>query len=144
MIISVVIAVLYVLVVLLLPTVPVNRYVLVLPGLWLLAASLRRYATLGSEPAVVRIRWIPLAFAGDLGRFHVRPRGDGRRVEVRAGSLVVAEALATDNGDELLIDFDAALDSELEAFGTAIGQAIDMVVAADMDRPTERASAWPR
>ncbi len=143
MILSVLIAVSYIFLVLLLPIVPVNRYALALLGLWLFAASLIHYAALRSEPALGRIRWIPLRFTGDLGRFHLRPRGDGRRVEVRAGSQVVAEAIANDDGDELLVDFDAASDSELEAFGTAIGQAIEMVVAADGDCPGERAAASP-
>lgn len=134
-IISVLIAVSYIILVLLLPSVPVNRYALALLGLWLFSASLIHYAALRSEPALGRIRWIPLRFTGDLGRFQLRPRGDGRRVEVRAGSQVVAEAIANADGDQLLVDFDAASDSELEAFGTAIGQAIEMVVAADGDCP---------
>jgi hypothetical protein len=64
-------------------------------------------------------------------------------VEVRAGAEVVAEAIATDDGDELVVDFDAPEDSELEAFGAAIGQAIEMAAAADADRPDERHIAGP-
>ena len=134
----------YVLVTLLLPIEPMHRYAAALLGIWLLFASLIRYVGLrGAASPLARGRWIPLRFTGELGRFQLRPRGDGRRVEVRAGAEVVAEAIATDEGDELLVDFEAPDDSELEAFGTAIGQAIEMAAAADADRPEERHVAGP-
>jgi hypothetical protein len=133
-----------VLVTLLLPIEPMYRYAVALVGVWILFAALTRYAGLRAVARpLTRSRWIPLRFTGELGRFQVRSRGDGRRVEVRAGVDVVAEAIATDDGDELLVDFEAPDDSELDAFGTAIGQAIEMAAAADADRPAERHVAGP-
>ena len=136
-------AALFVLVTLLSPLQPIQHQVAALLGTWLCIASLIRYVGLRAESSREPIRWIPVRFSGDLGRFELRARGDGRRVEVRVGSEVVAEAIASDEGDELVLDFEAASDSELEAFGAAIGQAIEMVAIADEDRPAERRIAGP-
>lgn len=134
---------LLVLVALLSPVQPLQRHAAALLGIWLCVASLIRYLALPTELSRESNGWIPVRFSGDLGRFELRARGDGRRVEVRAGSEVVAEAIASDEGDHLLLDFEAASDSELEAFGAAIGQAIEMVAAADADCPAERRIAGP-
>ena len=136
-------AALYVLVMLLSPLQPMQRHAAALFGIWLCIASLIQYAALRTKSSRKPIRWIPLRFSGDLGRFELRPRGDGRRVEIRAGSEIVAEAIASDEGDELVVDLEATSDAELEAFGAAIGQAIAMVAAADEDRPAERQVAGP-
>ncbi len=138
-------AALYVLVMLLSPVQPMQRHAAALFGIWLCIASLIRYVALRTESSSREpIRWIPLRFSGDRGRFELRPRGDGRRVEIRAGSEILAEAIASDDGDELVLDFEAIGDAELEAFGAAIGQAIEMVAAADEDRPAERQVAGPK
>lgn len=136
-------AALYVLVMLLSPVQPMQRHAAALFGIWLCIASLIRYVALSTESSREPIPWIPLRFSGDRGRFELRPRGDGRRVEIRAGSEIVAEAIASDEGDELVLDFEAIGDAELEAFGAAIGQAIEMVAAADEDRPAERQVVGP-
>ena len=103
---------------------------------WLCAASLIRYFGIGfPQPAseVSRLRLIPLGFSGPTGRFSLRPRGDGRKVEVTAGSEIVAEVLASDLRDEIIIDYDAVEDGELPDLGIALGQAIEMAAAADED-----------
>ncbi len=105
---------LYVAVVLLMPIAPMFRYPAALVGVWVVFAGLIRYAGLHRELTTPTFRRpIPIHFAGSLGRFTLRARGDGRRVEVRAGPEVVAEAIATDERDELIVDFDAVDDSEL-------------------------------
>ena len=114
-------------------------------AVWLCFASLIRYLELvaeGSSPRQTR-RAIPLRFSGPMGRFRLRRRGDGRRVEVRAGSQIVAQVIAADEGDEIVLEPEAVVDSELEAFGAALGQAIEMAAAADEDRPANRAVAGP-
>ena len=114
------------------------RYAAALIGVWLLFASLIRYAALQRRiPMPTFPRPIPIRFGGNLGRFTLRALGDGRRVEVRAGADVVAEAVATDEHDELILDLDTVDDTELDALGAAIGQAIDMVAVADGYRPAE-------
>jgi hypothetical protein len=120
---------------LLLPAVPTIRFAAALIGVWLLFAALIRFAGhgRGASMAIFR-RPIPIRFSGTLGRFTLRPRGDGRRVEVRAGAEVVAEAIATDERDELVVDLEVVEDDELDAFGTAIGKAIEMAAAADEGR----------
>jgi hypothetical protein len=128
----------------LLPITPVQRYASALLGLWLCVASLIRFASLRAEPRAETLLSIPLRFSGDLGRFELRPRGDGRRVEVRAGQEVVAEAIATDERDELVLNTGLVADSDLDAFGAALGQAIEMAAAADEDRPAERHVGGPR
>lgn len=137
------IAALYLLIMGLSPLQPMQRNAAALVGIWLCIASLIRYVAERAELSREAIRWIPLRFSGDLGRFELRPRGDGRRVEIRAGSEIVAEAIASDDGDELVLDFEAADDAELDEFGAAIGQAIEMVAVADEDRPTERQVRGP-
>ena len=115
------------------------RYAAALIGVWLLFASLIRYASLQRRiPMPTFRRPIPIRFGGNLGRFTLRALGDGRRVEVRAGEDVVAEAVATDEQDELILDLEAVDDTELDAFGAAIGQAIEMVAVADGYWPAER------
>jgi len=136
----------FVLVMLLLPIPPAQRAAAALLGVWLAFASLIRFLSLYAEPHVrgEARRWIPISFSGELGRFELRSRGDGRRVEVRAGPEVVAEAIATDEGDELVLNVPMVAEAELEAFGSAVGQAIEMAAAADEDRPAERHVAGPR
>jgi hypothetical protein len=126
------------------PITPIQRYAIALLGAWLCVASAIRYAALRAESRPERSWWIPLRFSGDIGRFKLRPRGDGRRVEVRAGQEVVAEAIATDERDELVLNTDLVADSELDALGAALGQAIEMAAAADEDQPAERRVAGPR
>jgi hypothetical protein len=139
-----VVGVSFVLVIALLPIPPMQRLSAALLGIWLCLASVIRYLTLHAEPSPEAIRWIPLRFSGALGRFELRPRGDGRRVEVRAGPEVIAEAIATDEQDVLVFNNPVVAESELEAFGTALGQAIEMAAAADEDGPDERHVAGPR
>ena len=140
-----VLSALFVLVIALLPIRPWLLYLAALLGVWLCFASLVRYAALRAErPSPLETpRSIPLRFSGPIGRFRLRPRGDGRRIEVRAGSQVVAEVIAADGGDEIVLDPETVADSELEAFGTAIGRAIEMAAAADEDRLAERHVAGP-
>jgi hypothetical protein len=127
------------------PAASAIRLAAALIGAWLLIASLIRYAALHRRLQMPTFRRpIPIRFGGNLGRFTLRARGDGRRVEVRVGAEVVAEAVATDERDELVVDLEAVDDAELDAFGSAIGEAIEMVAVADEDRPTERRIAGPR
>lgn len=115
------------------------RYGMALLGAWLLLATLVRYAARPRHvtPPLFR-RPIPIRFGGNVGRFTLRSFGDGRRVEVRAGSEIVAEAIATDERDELVIHLDAVEDRELDALGAAIGEAIVRVAASD----EAAASTW--
>jgi hypothetical protein len=138
-------ATLFVVALLLLPVSPTIRSAAALIGAWLLVASLIRYAGLHRRLSMPTFRRpIPIRFSGNLGRFTLRSRGDGRRVEVRAGGEVVAEAIATDERDELVVDLEAVDDADIDALGAAIGEAIEMVVVADEDRPAERRIAGPR
>jgi len=143
---AIVLASLYVVaLLLLLPSATTIRYAAALIGAWLLVASLTRYAALHRQFSMPTFRRpIPIRFAGNLGRFTLRPRGDGRRVEVRAGDDVVAEAIATDEQDELVVDLEAVSDAELDALGTAIGKAIEMAAAADEGREIHRRTAASR
>jgi hypothetical protein len=121
------------------------RYAAALIAIWLLVASLIQYMALHRRMSTPTFRRpIPIRFSGNLGRFTLRARGDGRRVEVHAGADVVAEAVATDERDELVVDLEAVDDAELDTLGAAIGQAIEMVAVADEDRPAERRIAGPR
>ena len=130
---------------LVIPAASAVRSAAALIGVWLLFASLIRYAALHRRVRMPTFRRpIPIRFGGNLGRFTLRSRGDGRRVEVHAGAEVVAEAVATDERDELVVDLEAVDDAELEALGAAIGEAIEMVAVADEDRPVERRVAGPR
>ena len=135
----------FVLIIALLPIPPWQLLPAALLGVWLSFASLIRYVGLRAarvSPAETS-RSVPLRFSGPIGRFRLRPYGDGRRIEVRAGSQVVAEVIAADEGDEIVLNPEMVADSELEAFGTALGQAIEMAAAADDDRPAERHVAGP-
>jgi hypothetical protein len=120
-----------------------GRYAVLLLGTWLVFLTLIRYVASHAMAAPEPLRWIPIRFSGDLGRFEVRSRGDGRRVEVRTGEAVVAELIARDEGDELVVDFGLADDPEVDAFGAAIGLAIEMVAAADIDLPAKRELVGP-
>jgi hypothetical protein len=118
------------------------RYAAALLGVWLLFASLIRYAALRRRLLMPMFRRpIPIRFSGYLGRFTLRVRGDGRRVEVHAGADIVAEAVATDERDELVVDLEAVDDAEIDALGAAIGAAIEMVAEADEDRSPELSGA---
>lgn len=139
-----VVGVAFVLLIALLPIAPTQRLSAALLGVWLCFASVIRYLSLRAESSTQALRWIPLKFSGELGRFELRPRGDGRRVEVRAGPVVVAEAIATDEQDVLVLNNPVVAESELEVFGTALGQAIEMAAAADEDSPDGRSVAGPR
>ena len=121
-----------------------QRYSAALLGVWPCLASAIRCVAMPAAPPAEVVRSIPLRFTGELGRFKLWPRGDGRRVEVRAGSDVVAEVWVTDESHELRLDDSMVADADLEAFGTALGQAIEMVAVADKDRPTERNVTGPR
>ncbi len=134
-----------VMVIALLPFRSSGFYPAALLGVWLCFASLIRYLELIAERSSPREtpRAIPLRFSGPIGRFRLRRRGDGRRVEVRAGSQIVAQVIAADDGDEIVLEPEAVVDSELEAFGAALGQAIEMAAAADEDRPANRHVAGP-
>jgi hypothetical protein len=79
------------------------------------------------------LRSIPLR-TGGFGRFSLHARGDGRHVEVRDGPIVVAEAIAADDRDELVVDFDAVADADLDAYGAAVFGAIEIAAAADEER----------
>ena len=105
-------------------------------GLWLLAASLISYVRQAhphSATTMPRRPLVPLRFSGPTGRFALRQRGDGRRVEVIAGPEVVAVLTATDVRDEIVLNADMVPDAELDELGSAIGQAIEMVAVADED-----------
>lgn len=128
--------------------VPVT-YAAALIGLWLLVAALVRYVTIRRrQDAPLFRRPIPIRFSGTIGRFRLRVQGDGRRVEVHAGDAVVAQAIATDEQDELVVDLETVDDAELDELGTAIGTAIRLVADADEAReaaarlaPTRTATA---
>ena len=109
------------------------RYALLLLGTWLAFGALIRCVAPYHMAAPKPLRAIPIRFSGGLGRFELRSRGDGRRVEVRTGEAVVAELIARDEGDELVIDFSLADEPDVDAFGAAIGLAIEMVAAAEED-----------
>jgi hypothetical protein len=102
-------------------------------GLWLCVSSLigylesRRPADESGEP---QRPLIPIRFEGPLGAFSIRPRGDGRLIEIVLSKTVVAEVQASDFRDE--IRFVRAITAEeAEDFGSALGQAIEMACAAE-------------
>jgi len=111
---------------------PAIALVAALLPFWLSVAWLIAYVGLRNT-AQERVRSqpaIPLRFAGPMGRFSLRPRGDGRHVEVLATGTVVAEVRATDLRDE--IDFHVLVaPDEAADLGSAVGQAMEMVSAAD-------------
>ena len=119
------------------------RWAVILLGIWLVFGALIRHVASRATAALEPLRWIPIRFSGDLGRFEVRSRGDGRRVEVRTGEAVVAKLIARDEGDELVVDFGLADDPDVDAFGTAIGLAIEIVAAADQDLPATQELVGP-
>jgi hypothetical protein len=104
--------------------------------MWLCVAGLLIYlcyfrmfrSALRSRPRSVSI---PLRFAGSTGRFSLRPRGNGSRVEIVTGDAVVAEIVATDLGDEIVVDTAEVADGDVVYLGSAIGQAIDMAASAE-------------
>ena len=118
-------------------------YGVLLLGTWLAFGALIRYVAPYDVAAPKPQRRIPIRFSGGLGRFELRSRGDGRRVEVRTREAVVAELIARDEGDELVVDFSLADDPDVDAFGAAIGLAIEMVAAADEDLPPRRELVAP-
>ena len=120
------------------PIEPAPRMVLVLLASWLLVAAILRVRDADPDLQSAKRRWIPLQFEGDPGRFRMVARGDGRRVQVHDGPHVVAEAIATDIGDELVINSVPVEEADLEAFGAALGQAIDMAAAADADHADDQ------
>jgi hypothetical protein len=120
-----------------------GRYAVLLLGTWLVAVALIRYVMAHDRTAPEPSRGIPVHFSGGLGRFELRSRGDGRRVEVRTGEAVVAKLVARDEGDELVVDFSLADDPDVDAFGAAIGLAIELVAAADEDLPARRELVGP-
>jgi hypothetical protein len=105
----------------------------ILLGTWLAVGGVIRGAVASRPPAPDPQRQIPVRFSGSLGRYEVRTRGDGRRAEVRTRDIVLAELIARDDGDELVVDFSIADQPDVDAFGAAIGLAMEMVVAADDD-----------
>lgn len=121
----------------------IARFAMLALATWLILATLIRYVASRDAAVPESVRWIPIRFSGGLGRFEVRSRGDGRHVEVIGpGKTVVAELIATHERDELVIDFDLADDPDVDAFGAAIGLAIEMVAAADDDLPESREAPW--
>lgn len=79
-----------------------------------------------SRSALASIPSIPLSFAGPTGRFTLRRR-DRTRIEVVAGAAVVAEIIADEQGDELVIyELPDDNGSGLVELGSAIGQAMDL------------------
>lgn len=128
-----------------LPGIHAARLAVVLLGTWLVIGTLIRHPALHHPAAPPGAkRPIPIRFSGTLGRFQLRPRGDGRRVEVTTGDTIVAELIARDEGDELIVDFSLADEPDAEAFGAAIGLAIEMVAAADQDGAPNRSVAAAR
>jgi hypothetical protein len=116
-----------------LPGTDAARLAVILLGTWLVVGTV--IGRVASRHTVARevLRSIPIGFSGTLGRFQLRPRGDGRRVEVSSGDSIVAELIARDEGDELIVDFSLADEPDVDAFGAAIGLAIEMVAAADQE-----------
>jgi len=108
--------------------------VVVLGGAWLLTSSVVHLAAVrlgGWLRSMRRAPTIPLRFTGSMGRFVLRRRERGARVEVHAGMDVVAEVVASDSGDEVRVyDIAAVAEDELAELGSAIGQAIEITVAA--------------
>jgi hypothetical protein len=120
---------------LVMPLEPTIRYAVGLVGVWLFVAAVARYASARRLLLMPMFRRpIPIRFGGYLGRFTLRVREDGRRVEIHAGTEMVAEAVATDEQDELVVDLETVDDAELDDLGAAIGAAIEMVAVADDQR----------
>jgi hypothetical protein len=98
-------------------------------ALWLFFGSLLVYAGMHrrSQP---HASFIPLRFAGPMGRLLLRKRGDGRHIEIVSDGVVLAEVKATDLQDEIVLH-EAVPSDELENLGSALGHAIEMVSDAD-------------
>jgi len=120
---------------------PLHLVVVTLLATWLCFASVLHQVALW----LARWGWfharaprIPLRFDGSTGRFSLRRFDSGRKVVVTDGSEVVAEVIAADAGDEVVVyDTEAVTDAELDELGSAIGQAIEITVAAGA-RPVSR------
>ena len=106
----------------------------VLLGGWLCIGSLFQWRVLRRTPH----RSIPIAFAGATGRFRLSVRARGHEVIVHRGTQVVAQASATPRGDRLVVHPDHVDDSELEALGAAIGQAIQVLAVGGDDHAGQR------
>jgi hypothetical protein len=102
-------------------------------GLWLCVSSLIGYAE-SRRPAIGSVEpqrpLIPIRFDGPLGAFSLRPRGDGRLVQIISSKAVVAEVQASDFRDEIRF-LRIVAPGEAEDFGSALGQAIEMASAAE-------------
>jgi hypothetical protein len=105
----------------------------ILLGSWLTMGTLLRAAAEGPTVTPRAERRIPITFSGNLGSFELRSRGDGRRVEVRNGAVVVAKLIASDDGGELVVDFSMVDDADVKAFSAALGLAMEVVAAAEVD-----------
>jgi hypothetical protein len=114
---------------------PVIAQAGVLLSVWLFVGSLllayaARHSASPQPPRSPRTPSIPLRFSGSMGRFRLRPRGDGRHVEIVSEGVVLAEVKATDLQDQ--IEFHEAVPSEdVEDLGSALGQAIELASHAD-------------
>jgi hypothetical protein len=102
-------------------------------GAWLCVTSLIGYSEARriASPTMEQPRpLIPIRFSGPLGAFSLRPRGDGRLVQILSSKVVVAEVQASDFRDEIRI-LRTVTPDVVEDFGSALGQAIEMACAAD-------------
>jgi len=112
---------------------PLHLVLVTLLAAWLAVASLLHHAALGLshwDRSRIRAPRIPLRFGGSTGRFSLRRIDRGRKVVVTNGPEVVAEVIAADAGDEVVVYDIAASGTELDDLGSAIGQAIEITVAA--------------
>lgn len=101
-------------------------------GVWLgIGAGIHAVQLIASRSraALAAIPSIPLSFSGPTGRFALRRR-DRARIQVVAGDELVAEIVANEQGDELVI-YEVPDDDEsgLIELGSAIGQAIELAAA---------------
>ena len=108
--------------------------VVLLGAAWLLTSSVVHFAALrvaGWASSIRHAPTIPLRFGGPMGRFVLRRLERGTRVEIHAGAEVVAEVIAGASGDEVVVyDIGGVADGELPELGSAIGQAMEITVAA--------------
>jgi hypothetical protein len=95
-------------------------------GAWLCVSALIEWSRLRR----MRPRSIPIAFHGPTGPFRLRVRRRGREVSVERGDRLVAQASTGTRGDRLVVHPDRVADVELEALGTAIGQAMHVIADA--------------
>lgn len=112
---------------------PIVALVTLIVAAWLCLGSLFDVAAVKLMRLAASMRRgpsIPLRFSGPTGRFLLR-RLSRSRVEVRAGSELVAEVAIHDLGDELVVyDVAPLAEAELPELGSAIGQAMELMVAA--------------